>query len=338
MLGNFKKRPKRDERQRYQRYDDIFINRPQHDRQQANQNRDPYSEFQRNDQYRDYRRYSQEENIDDYVPPKSSDQFYPQSSDMRRISDISDDNRIRFQKMQLPPLQRYTPNLKDNVYPDMNRSYWDDEQVEQRYSYQGRYATVGDIWQKFFITFGVIIGLVGITWGVYSFIASDQNQSKPNGPVVITPEHPSFKVFPENPVSSEINNKDKTVYNVIDKGMSSLIPENENVLSAQEDTMQLPQIATNNNIEEYTIIDDKIYYIKLSVGESIQALENEVKLLKTKHKDFIDSKNCKIKKVSNSRGEKAYAILVGPFQNQDSAIEVAKEIGIKCSVISVRNK
>ncbi len=351
MIHSFRKKHQKESRQRYMRYDDVFMSRPGASAQNPQRpTRPSYDEsyrreFSANDHLdlrRDYSRSSSNENYeyDEYVPNtqdpankhsdyEENDEYYPDPRNML------DENMVRFQKRQLPPLQRYRPNLKNNVYPDLNRDYWDDEE-EERYSKNDRLSALGSMWQKFIITFASILSLICISWIAYNWNGNKSESPEQAGPMIIEPENPTFKVFPDGPGVPSVEHKDKSVYGVIDKGMSRLEPEPENFVPSQSETAKLPDRSNSPSIEEYSIIDDKIYYIKISAGKSKQVLENESMLLKKKHRDLLNGKNCNIKKVSNSKGEQAYAILIGPFQSQNSAIEVAHELGGHCSVISVK--
>jgi hypothetical protein len=43
-----------------------------------------------------------------------------------------------------------------------------------------------------------------------------------------------------------------------------------------------------------------------------------------------------VKKVSNAQGEQKHAILIGPFDSQGSAVEIAKNLDGECYIVSVR--
>ncbi|MDR3224586.1 MAG: hypothetical protein LBT03_03395 [Holosporales bacterium] len=314
MINNFKKRPSGGSKQRYLRYDDVFM-----------------SGGKRNNQYNvtDDRYNSQQE--DTFMNEEEDDQYQEYFSPK---NNIIDDKMIRYQKRKLPPLQRYAPNQHEDVYTGFNRTYWDEECYGDRRK-RNTSALLSNLWQKFIITFASILSLVCLSWIVYNW-TSDRSSNHADGEtVVIGPTQSSFKVLPENPGGIEIEHKDKMVYNKIDGEVPDLSQE-EKLLPPQDEPYQLPSGKRGTDVEEYSILEDKIYYIKVSAGKDRLVLQNEVNLIKKKFEAVLTDKTCAVKKVSNTSGEQKYAILIGPYQSQESAAEIARNIGDQSYIISVR--
>jgi hypothetical protein len=282
--------------------------------------------------------YSQHNDYDEYedddIQPQQNNQGYFSAK-----SNIINEKMIRYQKRHLPPLQRYTPNQQRDMYTEFNKSYWDEN---DDYPYKGRNGviTFNNLWQKFIITFASILSLVCLSWIAYNW-NNDKRDQQNSAPPLIEPSQPSFKVLPENPGGTEIEYKDKSVYNKIDRGASSLETD-ERLLPPQEEQPTLPTRKIESNeryredIEEYSIVDDKAYYIKISAGKDKTILENEAKVLKKKFQTLLNGKPCSVKKVSNAKGELKHAILIGPFASQDAAVDIARDIGDQCYIISVK--
>jgi hypothetical protein len=234
---------------------------------------------------------------------------------------------IKYQKRQLPPLQRY--NNLPHIYPEINNSpYWD---MENDYQRGKRYSqTFGNIWQKFIVTFALILSLVCISWLVYNW-KTGNGQRYDQTPVIIEPEQPSFKVLPEDSGETDNPYRNRSVYERLNPGTTNF-DDDKALLPPQEKPVELPK----NNIEENSIIDDKAYYIKISAGKSKTILENELKILRKKFAVILKDTKLSVKKVSNPKGEQKYAILIGPFESQESAFDIAKNINEQCYIISVK--
>jgi hypothetical protein len=260
-------------------------------------------------------------------------------------SNIMDDRMVHYRKRQLPPLQRYS-NSQQEFRPDAGQlSYWD-----MREEYQPRRQSgqlLGNIWQKFIVTFASILSLVCISWIVYNWNDGHSRNSAMQ-PVVIEPEQSSFKVLPDDPGGEQIPHKGRAVYARMTPGDPS-IRDDESLLPPQEDPLDLPASAgvrdsirdnvrdnTRGGIEENSIVDDKIYYVKMSAGKSKPALESELRLLRKKFANVLEGCDTAVKKVSNPRGEQKHAILIGPFNSQDAALDIARQIGDHCYIVSVR--
>lgn len=284
----------------------------------------------------------EEDNSHEYQDefPLTPDQYNnprPEQNYFSGRNNIINERMIRYQKRQLPPLQRYSPNMYKDAYAEFNQSYWDESpgRSSKRIS-----VNFGAMWHKFIVTFASILSLVCLSWIAYNWNSNKQSANlAPDGIPVIEPERESFKVLPASPGGAEISYRDKTVYNRVDGGTSS-VQLDERLLPPQEGTHYIPEQNKSSRqeqeVEEYSIINDKVYYIKLSAGKDKQILENEAKLLKKKHAGILADKECSVKRVSNSKGELQRAILVGPYISQKDAIDTAKAIGEQCYVISVR--
>ncbi|MDR2666900.1 MAG: hypothetical protein LBB34_02175 [Holosporales bacterium] len=321
-------------KQRYLRYDDVFMSdhstrrysNSKHDNTFQNQNGSSRSDkFNGNG----ISNFDDEDGLeyDDYDRAPESPQF--------SRNDLMDEKILKYQKRRLPNLQRYTQNSHKDMYSEFNKSYWDDEDYRPQRGYST--AILGKIWQKFIVTFTSILSLVCISWIAYNWNNSSSSM-RSDEPLIIEPEHPSFKILPENPGGADVSYKDKTIYNMVDNGISSLEPD-ERLLPQQEEA-SLPtvrhQLAPGSDVEEYSILEDRTYYIKISAGKSKKILKDESKLLEKKYSVLLSGKKCMVRKVSSSTGEQKYAILIGPYESQDGAVEIARNIDKQCYVISVR--
>jgi hypothetical protein len=257
-------------------------------------------------------------------------------------SNIVNERMIQYQKRQLPPLQRYNGNGYRNMHLDPGQaSYWD-EADEYKKTKETSSAALTHLWQKFIITFATVISLVCITWIAYNWNNDKYQSQQSDGPPIIEPSQAAFKILPKNPGGAEIPHQDKTIYDRM-SNEGHTIDADEKLLPPQDEQFPLPrpivraqQTRGNEDIEEYSIVDDKIYYIKLSVGQSRSTLENEAKLLKKRYSSLLYEKSCAVKRVSNTNGELKYAVLIGPYKTLNDAISTARDIGGQCSVISVK--
>lgn len=335
MLRNFRKPAQKDKR-RYLKYDDVFLG--------GKRSRNESSGFQEisprtpiNNNYSNSYRESEEQYIEENEDLSSEGiQYYPHEEQQKTEyfsgrNNIIDERMMKYQKRQLPPLQRYSPNTYRDAYSEFNQAYWDEEYSSRRYPNTNSLKL---LWHKFILTFASIISLVCVAWIAYNWNndhTSSRHRITQDGIPLIEPEQEEFKVLPDNPGGMEIPYKDKTVYERVN---NKSIENQEKLLPPQNDVSYLS--SSQNVVEEYSIIDDRTYYIKISAGKTKPILQNELKLLKKKYADYINDKNCSIKRVSNSSGEKKYAILVGPFDAQEKAIDIARSIGGQCYVISVK--
>ncbi|MBQ3946292.1 MAG: hypothetical protein II670_11905 [Alphaproteobacteria bacterium] len=335
MNDNFKGRKPGDSRQRYLRYDDVFMS-PKRGAKQRNtkpswessESWNEQEEPEMSQEYDDYRSSSQE-----YIPEDEAQETGYFSGQ----NNIINERMIRYQKRKLPPLQRYNPNVHRDAYAEFNQSYWDSDRGAPR---RQRLLPFGELWQKFIITFASILSLVCISWLIYNWNSNSSHYPRDSHDIpIIEPSQSSFKVLPEAPGGADIPYKDKAVYGVVDNSIASDSQE-ERLLPPQEETFQIPErhqaFQGENDVEEYSIVSEKLYFIKLSPGKDRQVLLNEAKLLKKKYGNVFEGKDIFVKKVSSSKGDTQRAILVGPYTSQQMALDVAKKLGERCSVISVR--
>lgn len=348
MIGGFKKKRNSNLRPKYLTHNDVFMsnsagsksrdfseramfnrrNEPQNSNSRRFSNSPRFSaddRYARNDQY-DFEEDFEDSDLDERDQPEP-----PYFSNRQ---DIIDEKMLRFERRQLPQLERYSDSNYRSQYGKFSNSYWNDAD-DPRYRREKNYSALSSMWQKFLITFASILSLVCLSWIAYNW-KNGGAESNDGEPVVIEPERNSFKVLPES-YDSNVPYTDKSVYDKlsrdesqVDQGESLLPPIEEPVV-----TSKLPQ-QDQPNVEEYSIVDDKIYYIKISAGKSKDVLASEAKLLKKKFGNVIGDKNCAVKKVSNSQGEKKYAILIGPFDSQTKAAYTAQEMGGQCYIISVK--
>ncbi|MDR0640163.1 MAG: SPOR domain-containing protein [Holosporales bacterium] len=363
---------KANNKQNYLKYNDVFMSRNGPDNQsyhsgykqkprqtpQNNADYDRYDnptpqkfqrpdreeyEYPQDDQYLD-----QFDEYDEIGPQNRSRNRFPDVQPMPREreyfsqgSNIIDDKMIRYQKRQLPPLHRYGNSSRDS-YPDPRIPYWDEDADDYETRRQRQFTSFGAIWHKFIVTFASILSLVCITWIAYNW-SNDKRASASSMPVIIEPDQQSFKVLPDNPGGMEVPHQDKTVYERVNPSGSRQSLE-ERLLPPPEDPIDLtPKHASGisgnvPDIEEYSIVDDKTYYIKISAGKSKHVLQSEAKLLKKKFATLLSEVSCVVKKVSNARGEQKYAILIGPFDSQDGAVDIARNLDGECYIVSVREQ
>jgi hypothetical protein len=299
------------------------------------------SDRYRADEYEEIEQYEDGEEIledgprDDYVDDNNGDYFSPRNN-------IINERMIKYQKRKLPSLQRYNSNnSKDIYYESNNVGYWEDDEYAQRIC--RKKTALFAMWQKFVVTFASILSLVCIAWIAYNW-SSNRNSynTYQNEPVIIEPEQQSFKVLPGNLEDDySVPNKDKTIYERVNPGMSHNVNDDLKLLPPQAEPEYISNQKANHrddysSIEEYSIIDDKTYYIKLSSGKNKQILENESKLIKKKYAELLSGKHCLVKKVRNNQGEQKHAILIGPFDSQDDAADTARDLGGQCYIISVK--
>ncbi|MDR3030769.1 MAG: SPOR domain-containing protein [Holosporales bacterium] len=331
-LNNFRKKKVLDTRPKYLRYDDVFMSQNNSTKSNSAYNQNAQKRPPSiNDSYENYDESDYTDDFEQYESPQEDNYF-------SNSNNIIDERMIKFQKRRLPPLQRYSESNRKNMYSRLpSSSYWEDND-EYKARFSGKRSVFGNIFQKFILTFTTILSLVCLSWIAYNWNNGSVNKSADfqNGSIIIEPELDNFKVLPENPGGENIPHKDKVVYEKISPE-DSYIAQGENLLPPQEEPVEIKPAANyQNNIEEYSIIDDKPYYIKMSAGKSKSILDSEVELLKKRFKKTIGEKSCSVKKVSNAQGEKKYAILIGPFDSQETAAYSARELGGQCYVISVK--
>ncbi len=382
--NNFKRRSPTNKRPSYMRYDDVFMSKdsrpadrqPQHRRDSDEPDRARFAKnFSSKDDYMDDSEYIGD--YDDSYSEEEESGFAHQSQRDRDFftngQSIVDERMVKYQKRQLPPLQRYSSANPRDLYISQNSSsYWSDQEEYRPRKNKGG-TLFGAIWQKFVITFTSILSLVCLSWVAYNWNSNKpQNVGTVDGNILIEPEQNSFKVLPDNPGGENVPHQDKMVYERVNPNVRYAQTE-ERLLPPQERPMQLSQeeqqpmqseghepsyqddeLAQNHvkqnapiprdmrkqqqtsAVEEYSIVDDKVYYIKLSAGKTKPILDSEAKLLKKKFGATIGDKSCVVKKVSKASGEQQYAILIGPFDSQNTAADIGRKLGGQCYVISVK--
>jgi hypothetical protein len=358
MTDGFKKKRPSDSRRRYLRYDDVFMSSEQQQEQRVEHSPErhsveppPQRSQPRNVHYterretvddRDYDLGDREQQYE--YEPEEPEPPEPRRYFSQRDSNIINEKMVRYQKRQLPPLQRYTPNQHRDMYAEFNKSYWDEDYSHRGQGRQRQYA-FSDIWRKFVVTFSSILSLVCLAWIAYNWNSDKGNRRVDSSePLLIEPSRPSFKVLPDDPGGEEIPHKEKMVYGRMSRGQQQQYDIDERLLPPppeeegfQPGNQRRSVEQDHEPIETYSIIDDRIYYIKISAGKDRGILESEAVLLKKKFSQLLTGKNCSVKRVSNSTGEQKDAVLIGPFASQESAVNVARELGMQCSVISVKD-
>lgn len=305
-------------------------------------------------------------------------------------NELIDEKMIRFQKRQLPPLQRYGNSRNNNNFRDYDDSeYWNndnDDYNPRRFLPNRNGMSFKNIWHKFILTFAGLISLVCVSWILYNWNNNDSQNNPKNlsqNPTIIEPENPSFKVLPDESQNSSNNvpHQDKRIYdrmgksNLNKKSSSediTLLPPQETPSINQNERVEesIPEQNTNNNVnmnnkqnivqnnnnnnnninqdnistntppnnndEEYAIVDDKVYYIKISSNKNKAVLQGEINNIRSRYSDKIDGKECSIKSVRDKNREKKHAILIGPYDSRNQAIEIAQKLNTSCSVVAVR--
>jgi hypothetical protein len=295
---------------------------------------------------------------------------------------VMDEKMVRYQKREMPPLQRYGGNSQQrDIYSSngnsrtfnqqyMNQQYLpnqDDEyQSESKYykrQQDGR-SHFRSVWNKFIITFTSALSLVCLSWIAYNWSNGGDSRSPREAavarPIVIGPDSPSFKILPDNPGGVDIPYQDKMVYENMDNANDSFgeadgdenilpMPEEPVVRPRQDSYMPTPKDSSSlvmkrsansdnadTSIDEYSIIDEKTYYIKMASGPNKQILLNEIKNIKSKYSDKISGLSCSVKSVKDKNGNKKHALLIGPFDSKDIAISMAKKLNTDCAVVAVK--
>ncbi|MDR0744744.1 MAG: SPOR domain-containing protein [Holosporales bacterium] len=334
MQNNFRKKRDLNTRPNYLKYDDVFMSQNSPNRSNNNQpwNRQKQQSFINESLNEDYEETDyMEDNFEQYTPSQDNSYF--------SNNNIINEKMIKYQKRQLPQLQRYSESSRKSMYSRLPTSYWEDND-EYQTSFSRNHPVFGNVWQKFFIIFTSILSLVCLSWIAYNWNNEKANKeySYQNGPIIIEPEQDNFKVLPDDPGGEKIPYRDKTVYEKVAPGMAYM-EKGENLLPPQEEPLDIsssPRSYQSNNVEEYSIVDEKVYYIKISAGKTKNVLLSEAKLLKKRFSNVIVDKACLVKKVSNTEGEKKYAILIGPYDSQETAAYTARKLGGECYVISVK--
>ena len=326
---------------------------------------DEYDNYEEDDGYyeetsprftsRNDENFENEDNFDGEENFREKDPYFSENrSGQRTGRNIIDERMIRFQKRQLPPLQRYpNQNRRDNVYNEYQESsYWSNNDDYHRRPPSRNGVLFRNMWQKFIITFAGLISLVCVSWIVYNWNSdSTPTKQENSSPLIIEPEQQSFKVLPDSSNQQGVPHQDKIIYDKVDKNtFSQGQEENAKLLPPQETPVvsNINQDIQRNTAnfqeqnkyplaeEEYSIIDDKVYYIKISSNKNKSVLQGEINSIRSKYSDKIMGKECSIKSVRDKSGEKKHAILIGPYESRNQAIDVARSLNSDCSVVAVK--
>ncbi|MDR1488796.1 MAG: SPOR domain-containing protein [Holosporales bacterium] len=320
-------------RPNYLRYDDVFISR-------ENRSRERFP--------RSNNRYNEEEEIDKQVYQQYETEEDEKYFTEKKYGNILDEKMVRYQKRELPPLQRYgsanNPRAMYDEYNSDSSSYWRDgydppnrnsgKQYRDEYFFKS-------VWQKFIVIFSSVISLICLGFVVYNWESRTTRKSNIDGnTVVIEPEFPSFKILPDNPGGINVPHQDKKIYGNIRNSKDRYKNEFEDESSLLP-PQEIPSTINRNSdsdmgIDEYSIIDDKIYYIKIATNKNKNSLNNQMSEIKNKYKNKLPDATCSIQSVRDKKGEKKYAVLIGPFDSRDNAIDSAKKLETDCSVVAVR--
>jgi cbb3-type cytochrome oxidase subunit 3 len=294
----------------YMRYDDVFISK----------NGSNYN--------RNYRKDNEDEYEEKYF-----------SRDENGESNILHEPILKYKKNQMPPLQRYkSPMNARGTYDEYydQPTYWDvgQEELYGTKRYQGRNdgAFLRSIWQKFFLTFVAILLLVCVAWIAYNCGNKGDTLNGRQNPMFIEPEAQDFKVLPDNPGGINVPHKDKMIYSRINGDFSDE-ERSESLLPSQEKASIIPQ---DISIDEYSVVDERTYYIKVSSNKNREVLGSELGKISKKYSDKVGGMQFSIKSVRDKNGDKQYALLIGPATSKEHAIDTAKELNTNCSVIAVK--
>ncbi|MDR1390875.1 MAG: SPOR domain-containing protein [Holosporales bacterium] len=345
LNNGFRKKRLQDDKLRYMKYDDVFMSSERQKPRsliRQNQHSQQYDfDAEDNEFYDTYQQDEQPVYDTGYGDNGESEEYFSPKNN------VINEKMVRYQKRQLPPLQRYSPGAHRDVYAEFNQSYWDEDRGRIA---RKNFGVMTSIWQKFIVTFSSILSLVCLSWIAYNWTKDKQPSSiklTPDGIPIIEPAQPSFKVLPETPGGMEILHKDKGIYSKIDDETAPFDQEDGLLLPFQDEASPLVsrsvrQGKVRNDVEEYSIVDEKAYYVKISSGKEKRLLEREVKSLKKNLQSLVSPNSCSVKKVRNASGEEKYAILVGPFVSKNDAMDVAikcaDDVKNECFVISVKDE
>ena len=248
-------------------------------------------------------------------------------------------SRVNYKKRQLPPLQQRYASHNSQYDLQYDNKYWEDYDPYQS-NKTNKKQDFKLIWQKFIITFTSILSIVCIAWIAYHWHSNkdpNTNQNS-NTPEIIEPDKPSFKVLPDVPGGIEIPYKDKSIYNRVDPNFK--YKTQERVRASQEVPEGLPKVSKINNpqVEEYSIIEDKEYYVKCPINNNSneQVKARKKKLSEFPDSDMLEGAVCAIRTVANTEGRKGKFILIGPFFDDNTAKQIGHFCKIKGEIISVK--
>lgn len=345
MLFKNSKKINQNQRQRYLRYDDVFLSHEK-PRQTNNLKREGIaSNFQDSNRFHKQGAPNSHENNGPYIdnrdtPYTGETNSFEEDGFFKTDGDLVNERMINYQQRQLPPLQRYrTPNRQDlfedyEPYASKDWGEYDDGNLIRRD--QNRFFKT--IWQKFMVVFCSMLSLVCLSWIAYHW--NDDKKStvtiSQDGHPVIVPVEPSYKVLPENPGGVIIPNQDKMVYDKMSSSSSVDNLQNSKLLPPQNPQSNSQFIPQDPSIEEVSIIDDKLYYIKISESASKVPLASKLNSLKNGRSERLSGLECKIKSVRAGDGAKEKAIMIGPLDSKEAAMALAQDMNCDCSIVSVK--
>lgn len=267
-------------------------------------------------------RFGTGEDVPDYIMPASQRQ------------------NVRMQRQQLPQLQ-----WRRNTNNDYN---WDDIDNYESRRKRSKYSLFFPaVWQKFVITFTSLLSLICLTWIAYNWKSSEQT----NSVTVIKPEKSFFKVLPDAPGGADAYQY-KGIYNRVDPHIS--INQQERLIPPTEEPGELPMPQWANDdtgigeqqsakIQNYTIIDDRDYYIKCKKDANAAVTKNQVTAIRNnlnrfENQNVLQGISCSVRKVANTQGQLGEYILIGPFHDYLTAGKIGKFCGLSGEIITVQKK
>lgn len=300
------------------------------------------------------------DDIDYSKPSRSREQrIYEYETNSNDVYDNylfnTSNSRVNYQKRQLPPLQQKYSSRNSQYDLQYDNKYWDDYNPYQSKLNSKKQEINGIsfkfIWQKFIITFTSVLSIVCMAWIAYHW----HNTASPNtnkSPELVEPDKPSFKVLPDTPGGIDIPYQDKSIYSRVDPTFNQKIQEQLQIpqdvpvdipTTPMPRSIETTQIAKTNKIpiEEYSIVDEKDYYVKCPIDGDKTVAIKQLNLLKKKlstfpDNDMLENTTCAIRTVANTQGKRGKFILIGPFCDDNTAKQIGHFCKIKGEIISVK--
>lgn len=258
----------------------------------------------------------------------------------------NNNGRVNYKKRQLPPLQQRYSSRNSQYDLQYDNQYWDDYDPYQS-SKTSKKQDFKFIWQKFIITFTSILSIVCIAWISYHWHNNKSDNSQSNNNLeIIEPDKPSFKVLPDVPGGIDIPYQDKSIYNRVDPNFHQKTKEQLRIPQEVPNEIPInntPTVEKNNTqaIEEYSIVDERDYYVKCPIDGDKNVALKQLNLLKKKlstfpDSDMLENTTCAIRTVANTSGQKGKFILIGPFCDDNTAKQIGHFCKIKGEIISVK--
>ena len=298
----------------------------------------------------------------DYINYNNQQKIKSSRSREQQIYDNSDayDNyffnnsngRVNYQKRQLPPLQQKYASRNSQYDLQYDNKYWEDYDPYQSKRNNKKTDTSLSfkfIWQKFVITFTSILSIVCMAWIAYHWHStSNASNGSNNAPELIEPDKPSFKVLPDTIGGIDIPYQDKSIYSRVDPTFNQKVQEK--LIVPQEVPVDIPTVPTVNKndistnttpVEEYSIVDEKDYYVKCPIDGDQKVATNQLNILQNKLSTFPDgdmlaNTTCAIRTVANKQGKRGKFILIGPFCDNNTAKQIGHFCKIKGEIITVK--